>query len=338
MLRLYTLWELEREVSPEEYQHILTPDSAMEKALSCYDLDYRNYIAPPFGEVPKKLSVFANKPYTRADRSIYDPVYDDLEMNLAEGWIVGLDTDQKWSNTVNPFYIDDKGELIFDCHDSFCWVVSDFQNAYKKAINNQNGRKPASTIKFMPSGEVVQHAQAAKTINSKAVGRLLAAGGVYNGNIEGFHNTAQQIGGDAPAGYDQIMNDQTKGSIIAAASVATAFGLGRFGSASEISELSKVSTADAGSYFPTGRSGYPMNVLGNNAPTVIGDYSYSAHAIDRMQGRGVPPSAIENTIKSGELFPTKAGTTGYYDSINNLRVIVNSNTGNVVTVIPGGPK
>lgn len=167
---------------------------------------------------------------------------------------------------------------------------------------------------------------------------LLAAGGVYNSNIEGFHNTAQQLGGDAPAGYDQIMNDQTKGSIIAAASIATAFGLGRFGSASEINELTKVSMADAGSYFPTGRSGYPMNVLGNNAPTVIGDYSYSAHAIDRMQGRGVPPSAIENTIKSGELFPTKAGTTGYYDSINNLRVIVNSNTGNVVTVIPGGPK
>src|SRR5699024_12141641 len=28
-----------------------------------------------------------------------------------------------------------------------------------------------------------------KTLNSKAVGRLLAAGGIYNGNIEGFRET-----------------------------------------------------------------------------------------------------------------------------------------------------
>jgi methionyl-tRNA synthetase len=57
-----------------------------------------------------------------------------------------------------------------------------------------------------------------KTLNSKAVGRLLAAGGVYNGNIEAFHETAQQLGGDAPAGYDQIMNN--KGLMITGASIA----------------------------------------------------------------------------------------------------------------------
>lgn len=32
MLRLYTLWELERELSPDEFQHILTPDAVLEKA------------------------------------------------------------------------------------------------------------------------------------------------------------------------------------------------------------------------------------------------------------------------------------------------------------------
>jgi len=31
MLRLYTLWELERELSPDEFHHILTPDAALEK-------------------------------------------------------------------------------------------------------------------------------------------------------------------------------------------------------------------------------------------------------------------------------------------------------------------
>ena len=90
-------------------------------------------------------------------------------------------------------------------------------------------------------------------------------------------------------------------------------------------------------YNPTGRSGNPMNTKGSNSPAVIGERTYSAHAVDRMQGRGVPPSAVENTIKAGTTYPTNPGTTGYYDSTNNLRVIINSKTGDVVTVIPGAP-
>ncbi|MGE2106404.1 type VI secretion system tube protein TssD [Citrobacter koseri] len=58
-----------------------------------------------------------------------------------------------------------------------------------------------------------------KTLNSKAVGRLLAAGGVYNGNIEGFRETVEKLGGDAIKGYDQILNEQTTGTVIAAASI-----------------------------------------------------------------------------------------------------------------------
>jgi type VI secretion system Hcp family effector len=58
-----------------------------------------------------------------------------------------------------------------------------------------------------------------KTLNSKAVGRLLAAGGVYNGNIQGFRDTAEKLGGDAVKGYDQVLNEKTAGTVIAAASV-----------------------------------------------------------------------------------------------------------------------
>jgi len=64
-----------------------------------------------------------------------------------------------------------------------------------------------------------------KTLNSKSVGRLLAAGGIYNGNIEGFHKTAEQLGGDAPEGYDQVMDN--KGLLIAGASVAAGLTIGR---------------------------------------------------------------------------------------------------------------
>lgn len=235
MLRLYTLWELERELLPDEFQYILTPDAALEKATHCYDLDYRNYTSPPFGQVPRQLNSLTDKSYKRADRTVYDPVYDDLEMNLMEGWIIGLDTDEHWDDTVNPFHINTDGELIFDDADPFCWVISDFQRAYRITINNQNGKKPAATEKFRPSGEPVQHAQAGKTINSKAAGRLLAAGGIYNGNIEGFRQTAEQLGGDALAGYDQVMDN--KGLIIAGVSAAAGLGIGRLGTVSEISEL-----------------------------------------------------------------------------------------------------
>ncbi|WP_072204820.1 DUF4258 domain-containing protein [Enterobacter cloacae] len=80
-----------------------------------------------------------------------------------------------------------------------------------------------------------------------------------------------------------------------------------------------------------------MNTKGSNSSAAIGERKYSAHTVDRMQGRGVPPSAVENTIKTGNTYSTKSGTMGYYDATNNLRVIINSNTGDVVTVIPGAP-
>lgn len=76
---------------------------------------------------------------------------------------------------------------------------------------------------------------------------------------------------------------------------------------------------------------------GTNVPATINGVDYSAHAIDQMQGRGIPPSVVQNTIQNGAVYPTGAGTTGYYDPVNNVRVITNSTNGRVVTVIPGAP-
>ena len=58
-----------------------------------------------------------------------------------------------------------------------------------------------------------------KTLNSKGVGRLLAAGGIYNGNIDGFRETAKKLGGDAIKGYDQVLNEKTTGALLAASSI-----------------------------------------------------------------------------------------------------------------------
>jgi hypothetical protein len=76
---------------------------------------------------------------------------------------------------------------------------------------------------------------------------------------------------------------------------------------------------------------------GTNTPTTIGGVNYSGHALDQMQGRGVVPSAVKSTIENGAIFLTGPGTTGYYAAATNLRVIVNSTNGRVVTVIPGKP-
>lgn len=80
-----------------------------------------------------------------------------------------------------------------------------------------------------------------ETLNGKGIGRLLAAGGIYNGNVEGFRQTAEQLGGDATAGYEQVLNETTKGIAIAAVSVAAGLGLGRHSVVEEVEQLSKLS-------------------------------------------------------------------------------------------------
>jgi RHS repeat-associated protein len=74
-----------------------------------------------------------------------------------------------------------------------------------------------------------------------------------------------------------------------------------------------------------------------NKATQINGRDFSGHALDQMQNRGVMPSVVENALNTGTQFPTRAGTNGFYDAVNNVRVIVNSETGLVVTVIRGAP-
>lgn len=57
---------------------------------------------------------------------------------------------------------------------------------------------------------------------------------------------------------------------------------------------------------PVGHKGFPLNVLpGTNSSMIIGGREYSGHALDRMQGRGLTPSVIENTIATGKKIPGK---------------------------------
>ncbi|MGN0929302.1 MAG: hypothetical protein ACI4N3_01540 [Alphaproteobacteria bacterium] len=74
---------------------------------------------------------------------------------------------------------------------------------------------------------------------------------------------------------------------------------------------------------------------GTNKPTTILDRYYTGHALDQMQGRGLSPSVVENTISSGtKEINSSATKIYYYDKINKVNVVTN-NEGSVITVIPG---
>lgn len=248
MFTLYMQWEARRKLAPADIQFILTPRESLEMASIFYELDYQEYDQRyPFHRhsVPRKREGVhhrhAAQPYRRKHRPEYDGLYDEVEWNLEHGWMVGVDTWEKWDKFRNPFSFDGEGNLVYDCFmdtygESFPQVV---RQIYEYALNEHQGRKPPPTIKEHYSDAPIQHAQATKTINNKAAGRLLAAGGIYNGNIEGFHKTAQQLGGDAPAGYDRVMDN--KGLIIVGASVAAGLTMGKINITGELEKLSSLS-------------------------------------------------------------------------------------------------
>lgn len=90
---------------------------------------------------------------------------------------------------------------------------------------------------------------------------------------------------------------------------------------------------------PVGRSGEPIAVLpGSNLPGQVYGRPMSGHAYDRMQERGIFPSVVENAIRNGQRYPGGSiNEVQYHDTVNNITVIMNPVTGNVITVRPGPP-
>jgi RHS repeat-associated protein len=88
---------------------------------------------------------------------------------------------------------------------------------------------------------------------------------------------------------------------------------------------------------PQGRLGQPIEYEpGTNAPTTIDGRDFTGHSLDQMQGRGIPPSAVENTIQQGNSAPGNVpGRTVYYEPVNNLSAVTDSSSGRVITVRPG---
>ncbi len=84
---------------------------------------------------------------------------------------------------------------------------------------------------------------------------------------------------------------------------------------------------------PVGRRNANMSVQpGTNASTEIYGRYYTGHSIDRMQQRGLVPSVVENTIKTGATTPGNIpGTTRFSDPVNGVNAVTNNHGGVITT-------
>ncbi len=125
------------------------------------------------------------------------------------------------------FYINGEGQLMSADPHTFRFegaakIIKAFDDSVKCRNYQRTGGKPRPTklpMKVRPSVSELPVPKAFGTINSKAAGRLLAAGGVYNQNPEMFADTAQKLGGDAAKGFDQVLNEESAGSLVALSSM-----------------------------------------------------------------------------------------------------------------------
>lgn len=74
---------------------------------------------------------------------------------------------------------------------------------------------------------------------------------------------------------------------------------------------------------------------GTNTPAEIGGRQYTGHALDQMQGRGLTPSVVEDTIQTGASSPGKGSTIDY---VTDQAKVVTNEAGDVVTAWPKSGK
>lgn len=155
-------------------------------------------------------------------------------------------------------------------------------------------------------------------------------------------NFAASKGARAVQWFSKNTARQSAKQVVKTSAEKTAAVAAKNGVVKRVSDVSKGglgSTARSNGFF--GKSGWELEnslyqPVRNNS-TRINGRCYSSHAIDQMQNRGIVPSVVDNTILKNQKFHTNAGTTGFYDPLNKIKVIMNSETKKIVTVIRGTP-
>jgi hypothetical protein len=170
-----------------------------------------------------------------------------------------------------------------------------------------------------PSGHINADGRDDKGMGGFGPGGMGGGGGIGGGGVDGEDERQRGgIQGDGGAGGGQALPQGTERPAAV--------------------PIEAIKPASA----PVGNRHVPIEVKGN-APTTINDRDYSGHAQDRMQGRGIPPSVVENTIQFGRSKPgtSKPGvpdTTKYIDRQNGVSVVTDTASGRVITVITSDRK
>lgn len=182
-------------------------------------------------------------------------------------------------------------------------------------------------------------------------------GGAINGALDDFYQQTIRRAGRDIAGYvSDAINDPAGFSHAIGPSLAGlgpfvgqlpgivrgavgAVGLARRRPEHEPGDLTPDQPEDTGeksAATPIGRRGEPIKVTpGTNRPTEIGGRVYTGHAADQMQGRGIPPSAVEDAIQNGAIRPGNGPDETVHIGANGV-IVVTGSRGQVITVITGG--
>jgi RHS repeat-associated protein len=122
----------------------------------------------------------------------------------------------------------------------------------------------------------------------------------------------------------------TQGNIFEAGGRLAVCGATVVGTRRGLAPRATTGTDDVPASTPVGSSRSPMNAAGSNRATRIHGRAYSRHALDRMQGRGIVPSVVEDTIRYGISRRQGLFRRNYYSEANDLTVIT-SWRGRVIT-------
>jgi hypothetical protein len=92
-------------------------------------------------------------------------------------------------------------------------------------------------------------------------------------------------------------------------------------------------SGDISAATPVGRTGLAgeLNVTTPNSSAIIGNQTYTGHALDQMQSRGLTPAVVDDAIGFGVATQSANGTTIYYSAANNVSVVTSA-SGRIVTV------
>ncbi|MDK1703409.1 HNH endonuclease signature motif containing protein [Serratia rubidaea] len=205
------------ELAPELYDRIIIPSRAWSMVCRDYTFDDKSAIGfSNFGSDIKERAAWNNAP---VDEQGY--YAKSMKHNIEHGDVVYIDTKSLWNPLDFAFYINHQGCLV--SNSGYSAFKLDGANRiiryYEQAITSRRGQeRPAATVRPLPP-QPQKAKQQLHTLNSKAVGRLLAAGGIYNQNVKGYAETAKQLGGEAADGFSQVANPQSIGSLIALSSI-----------------------------------------------------------------------------------------------------------------------